>query len=94
MHLDSVLRGAEETLWRLRPVVFATVDGSRLTAHAQLMKQFGYRCWRVVTPFFRPDNFNRQGEDFTGGRSVTALLAVPEETSLESEPAGAVELVE
>jgi hypothetical protein len=47
------------------------------------VKQFGYRCWRVDTPLFSPDNFNRRDDHIFDGLSAVALLALPEEKALE-----------
>ena len=84
----NVVRGAEGTLWRLRPSVFAAVaDDSQSTALYERMVTFGYRCWRVETPLFNVDNFNRRRENAFGGQSAFAVLAIPEEVDIEIPPA-------
>jgi hypothetical protein len=84
----DVVRGAEGTLWRLRPAVFATVaDASQQIAFHEQMVTFGYRCWRVETPLFIADNFNRRRENAFGGQTAFAVLAIPEELEIELPPA-------
>ena len=51
------------------------------------MAAFGYRCWRIRTPLFNSDNFNRRRENVFGDRSALALLAIPEELEVELPPA-------
>jgi len=47
------------------------------------VREFGYRYWRVETPLFNVQNFNRRDKDIFGGRTVLALLAVPEENDID-----------
>jgi tetratricopeptide (TPR) repeat protein/protein-L-isoaspartate O-methyltransferase len=91
----DVLVGAGQTLWRLRPVLFmAVADAPAVTKVAQDVKQFGYRCWRVETPLFNPDNFNLREEDIFDGLSAFALLAIPEEAPIEPNMQRCVELTD
>ncbi len=66
----DVLAGASETLWRLRPLLFlAAQDEQTLRELAERAREFGYRCWRMETALFNPQNFNRRETDiFDGGR--------------------------
>jgi FkbM family methyltransferase len=76
----SVIDGASETMWRLRPTVFlAAQDDGALGQLTRLAKDRAYRCWKVETPMFNPDNFNRRQDDTFDGRRALALLALPEE---------------
>jgi FkbM family methyltransferase len=89
----DVVGGAADTLWRLRPVLFIAVSGeTELNDVNDEAKQFGYRCWRVDTPLFNTDNFNFWEIDVFAGAVMTALLAIPEETDLEFDLSGCVEL--
>ena len=80
----DVIRGAEDTIWRLRPQLFvAATDQELLDDLALHVKAFGYRCWACEAPLFNPDNFNRRGDNVFSGQSSWALLAIPEETGGE-----------
>jgi len=91
----DILQGGDRTLWRLRPVLFmAVADAPDVTKLAWDVKQFGYRCWRVETPLFNPDNFNLREEDIFDGLSAFALLAIPEEAPMEPNMQRCVELTD
>lgn len=80
----EILEGAEETIWRLRPLLFiAALDDSMLRGLAGRVRRFGYRCWRMETALFNPDNFNRRDADIFSGRTALALLAIPEEIEVD-----------
>lgn len=89
----DVLNDASETLWRLRPWLFLAVsshdDLTRLKTCAEL---HGYRCWKMVTPWFDSANFNRRERDLFDGRSALALVAFPEEVDVDVALAGCSEL--
>lgn len=80
----DVVAGAGATLWRLRPLAFAAVaDDNELATLADRLRDFGYRRWRMETPLFNPDNFNRRDHDIFSGQSALALLAIPEEIDVD-----------
>jgi hypothetical protein len=80
----EVLAGATDTLWRLRPLLcIAAPEDGALSELRTRTADFGYRCWRVETALFNPDNFNCREDDIFGGKVATALVAVPEETEIE-----------
>jgi hypothetical protein len=80
----DVLAGASATLWRLRPLLFlAAADEQALRALAERAREFGYRCWRMETALFNPQNFNRREADIFTGARATALLAIPEEIDVD-----------
>ena len=80
----AVLDGAVGTLWRLRPLMLLTAaDGTTLGELAQRVREFGYRCWRMETALFNPQNFNRRETDIFDSRIVLALLAIPEEVEVD-----------
>jgi len=76
----TILEGAADTLWRLRPILFMAADEAPvLNETVDLARDFGYRCWLMNTTVFSPDNFNCRETDVLGGASARALLAIPEE---------------
>jgi precorrin-6B methylase 2 len=80
----EVLAGGAETLWRLRPLLFlAAQDEPSLTALVSRAQAFSYRCWRMETALFNPQNFNRRDADIFSGRTALALLAIPEEIDVD-----------
>jgi hypothetical protein len=80
----DVLAGASEMLWRLRPRLFlAAADEATLRELAQRTREFSYRCWRMETALFNPQNFNRRETDIFNGATALALLAIPEETEVD-----------
>jgi precorrin-6B methylase 2 len=80
----DILDGGADTLWRLRPLLFlAAPDEPALTALASRVKEFSYRCWRMETAFFNPQNFNCHDTDIFSGRTALALLAMPEEIDVD-----------
>jgi FkbM family methyltransferase len=90
----DILRGATETLWRLRPLLFIVApDQKRLADLANRVKEFSYRCWRLETRLFNPRNFNRRETDIFGGRAVPMLLAIPEEIEVDVVLEGCVEIL-
>ena len=90
---SDVLDGASETIWRLRPRLFVSVQSPQGLKMAQARnEQFSYHCWRVDTPLFNPGNFNSRDTDIFDGRSVAALLAIPEEIEIGMALDGCVEL--
>jgi precorrin-6B methylase 2 len=91
----EVLDGGAETLWRLRPLLFlAAQDERALTALVSRVQAFSYRCWRMETALFNPQNFNRRDADIFSGRSAIALLAIPEEIDVDVALHGCVEIME
>ena len=80
----DVLAGASETLWRLRPLLFlAAADEQALREITERAREFSYRCWRMETALFNPQNFNRRETDIFGGAKALALLAIPEEIDVD-----------
>jgi tetratricopeptide (TPR) repeat protein len=91
----DILAGASETLWRLRPTLcVAAEDDEAIAQLAPVIAQHGYRCWRMESPLFNPNNFNRRDADIFAGATALALIAVPEEVDAGSVLDGRVELTE
>ena len=89
----AILEGASETLWRLRPTLFAAAsDEQRQCVLTDIMKGHGYRVWRTATPLFDPRNFNRRDDGIVAGDVAVALLAIPEEIASPAAPEVGVEL--
>ena len=89
----DILEGAAESLWRLRPSLFiSAADISMLDRLANVLREFGYRCWRHETALFNQANFNRREDDLFSGRTALALLAIPEEAGIGAALDGCVEL--
>jgi tetratricopeptide (TPR) repeat protein len=88
----AILEGAGDTLWRCRPwLLLGSNDGSRLDRAREILREFGYRVWRMDTPLFAATNFNRRDEDVFAGERAHALFALPEEADLRTSPRGCVE---
>ncbi len=80
----AILDGASDTIWRQRPRVFSEVsDISQATEVTERMREFGYRSWRMETPLFSSDNFNRQERNVFAGQKALAVLCLPEEIDMD-----------
>ena len=80
----EALNGANDTLWRLRPLLFLAVDDEPTAKRlADRVREFGYRCWRMESPLFDARNFNRRESDIFTQGTVLALLAIPEESEVD-----------
>ena len=89
----TILNGATETLWRLRPLLFiAAPDDGALDAIVALIRELGYRSWRMQTPLHNPGNFYRRQEDIFSGKSVLAIVGIPEELDVDIDLGQCVEL--
>jgi hypothetical protein len=89
----EVLKGATDTVWRLRPCLFiAAADQTAMSELAGRVKELSYRCWRAETSIFNPENFNRRESDIFAGRTDLALLAIPEEIEIDIALPGCIEL--
>ena len=91
---QAIIVGAEATLWRTRPLLFfAAPDEAHLHELAGHVRRFSYRCWRVETRLYDTNNFNRRPADIFDGRTALALLAIPEEHTVDLADTGCVELI-
>lgn len=89
----TIVNGASDTLWQRRPRVFIRVGSDAALAQAAAaIGKFGYRCWRVDTPWFNPGNFNRRLDDIFDGRKALAMLAIPEEIDIDIPLPGCVDI--
>ena len=71
----------------------AAPDELALTALASRAKELSYRCWRMDSALFNPQNFNQRDTDIFSGRTASALLAIPEEIDVDVALQGCVELL-
>jgi tetratricopeptide (TPR) repeat protein len=77
------LAGASETLWKLRPVLFASIqDDASLNSLTTAARAHGYRCFKVRTPLFSSQNYYRRSEDIFDGQVALAMLGLPEEREI------------
>jgi len=89
----DVIAGAADALWRLRPrLIIALPKPDGLAQLHDHLREFGYRCWRLETPLFNSDNFNRYDVDMFTGRKAWTLLAIPEEIDVDVALDGCVEI--
>ena len=71
-------------MWRLRPLLFLAAEEEQgLRELVERAREFGYRCWRMETALFNPQNFNRRETDIYHGDKALALLAIPEEIDVD-----------
>ena len=90
---NTVLEGALETMWRLRPAIFVSiVVPESIDDILRRLQGCSYRCWRYEASLFNPDNFNQRTNDIFDGRVSIALLAYPEESEVRLTLDGCIEL--
>ncbi|MGC1817197.1 MAG: glycosyltransferase family 9 protein, partial [Casimicrobiaceae bacterium] len=80
----TVLAGAVDTLWRLRPWIFVSAHSdAESNAVAATARDHGYQSWRFDVPLFNPDNYNRRSDDIFSGRHAQGALCIPEEIEMD-----------
>lgn len=90
---SDVFDGASETIWRLRPMLFISVQNPQgLEIAWARAEQFSCRCWRFDAPLFNPGNYNCRDTDVFDGHAVSALLAIPEENEIDATLDGCIAL--
>ena len=95
MAAGDVLKGASDTLWRLRPKLFIAIsDAQSLEKLGRQVATYGYRCWILDTPNFNPGNFYRRDTDIFDGKRALAMFAIPEEVDVAVAPDGCVEWID
>jgi hypothetical protein len=78
--VPAVLSGATATLRSGRPILFlAETSGISASVQCGLIRDLGYRCWRIESPLFNPTNFNQRADDIFLGRTGVAFVAIPQE---------------
>lgn len=78
----EVLKGAAETVNRLKPVIFAECLPDD-THNADEMKKFfqanGYKAWLIISPLYSPNNVRRCAKDIFPNQADFNVLALPHE---------------
>jgi FkbM family methyltransferase len=83
-HEIEVLKGAAQTIARLRPCLF--VEDDRADQHPHLMallRQLGYRAWWHCAPIFNPENFRGNPVNAFGNVLSINLFCLPEESATD-----------
>lgn len=76
----EVLRGAADTIARLRPVLYVENDRTdRSPALLGFMRDQGYRLWWHRPALYEADNFLGRAENVFGGVGSFNVLAIPRE---------------
>lgn len=81
-HEVDVLKGAEQTIRRLRPCLF--IEDDRADHHGALMAilaEYGYRAWWHLSPLFNPGNFRGNDVNAFGNMLSVNLFCLPSETA-------------
>jgi len=79
----EVLAGAEQTIRRLRPLMYLENDRQQNSpALIRLVRSLGYRMWWHLPYLYNPDNFARNGNNVFGRILSINLLCVPAETNI------------
>ena len=80
----EVVRGAQATLWRLRPWLFvAAQTREEIEAYEEAVRDCGYQTRQLSTPLFNLQNYNGRVEDVFAGTSAIALISIPEEIEVD-----------
>lgn len=86
---EAVLRGATQTLWRMRPWLYvANRAPERSTRLIALIQSLGYRLWWHTPALFSARNFAGDPENVFGAGRLVNLLCVPEEAEMDVEAEG------
>lgn len=84
--LGGILRDADETLRRCRPVIYARLgQPEQAVAEVRLLKDAGYRCWSHLPYMFNRDNFAGSDENQFPGCAKQNVIAMPVEARVEFE---------
>jgi hypothetical protein len=80
----ELLKGARETIRRLKPVLFLRNErAERSAALIALVQSLGYRLWWHGGPLFNPGNHARRPDDVFGGAMRLHVLALPRDSVLQ-----------
>lgn len=82
--LSDILKGAEGTLWRLRPwISFSTQSESELLGSIEAAHDYGYQSRRIDIPLFNARNYNRRTDNIFPARYAFGALCIPEEIDID-----------
>lgn len=77
-----VLRGARQTIARLRPVLYVENDREEKSSELiALIMEMGYRLWPHITPLYNPGNFRGMAENIFANVCSFNVLCLPAEAS-------------
>src|ERR1043166_2989498 len=77
---QDVLRGAEQTIRRHRPLLYVENDrAEKSAALIELIQRFGYRLWWHLPPLYHPANIAGNTDNVFPGIVSVNLLCVPRE---------------
>lgn len=77
----EALRGARDTIRRLRPILY--VENDKIPKSAELIAlimELGYRLWWHTPPLYDPANFRNNGVNAWPGTVSVNMLCIPKET--------------
>ena len=79
----EVLRGASQTIARLRPILYVENDRrDKSSALIAALEAMGYRLWWHPAPLFRPDNFRGDPVDVFGKIMSMNMIGLPPDATL------------
>jgi hypothetical protein len=80
----GLLRGAQGTLWSLRPWLFIAIrTDDEVQAWVDGARDYGYQSRRLSTPLFNAQNYNQRSDDIFSGQAMQAVVLVPEEIEMD-----------
>lgn len=83
-HERELLRGARETVMRLRPIIYCENDRQdKMAALIAAIVEMGYRLYWHRPPLFNPDNFAGKTTNMFGATVSIMMVCVPEERGIE-----------
>lgn len=85
--LLALLAGAEDTVRRCRPMIYARLSGvAHAEAEVRALKELGYRCWAHTPLMHNARNFNEAGANIFPGCVWQNVVAAPTEGRFELDP--------
>lgn len=78
----EVLKGASDTVSRLRPVIYAEClpgDETNASEMKSFFRENNYKAWMIVSPLYSPNNIRRNKVDIFGNQFDFNVLALPQE---------------
>ena len=80
----EVLRGAEQTIRRHRPILYVENDRPEASAGlVALLRSYGYRLFAHLAPCFNPGNFAGRSENMFPEAANLNLLGLPDDTTYD-----------
>lgn len=80
----DVLRGAEKTIARCRPLLYVENDRPQKSEElVELLRSMNYDLWWHVTPLYNPENYKEDLENLWPGVGSVDMLCAPRERHLD-----------